>query len=104
MMNPILIIITTEPQKGKAKEISKLLIENKLAACISFKDISSIYFWDNEIHSSNEIELSIKSTIENRDLIIKILKDESSYELPQIIFKEFNSDKDYFNWIKSNVS
>jgi len=102
-MNQILIIITTEPQRDKAKKISKLLLENNFAACISLKDISSSYMWDGEIQSSSEVEITIKSTLENRESIIKILKDKSSYELPQIIFKEFYSDLEYFNWVRSNV-
>tara|TARA_Y100001978_G_C23493945_1_gene337672 strand:- start:162 stop:473 length:312 start_codon:yes stop_codon:yes gene_type:complete len=102
-MNKILIIITTETGRKNAEKISKLLLEKRVAACISLKEISSTYIWEGKIEKSNEIEITIKSTIENRKSIIKILKAKLSYELPQIIFNEIDSDLAYYNWIKRNV-
>ena len=103
-MKKILVIITTEPKRSNAEEISKLLIEKKLAACISLKEISSSYFWEGNIETSNEIEITIKSTLENREVLINTLKNKLSNEVPQIVFKEYDSELDYFNWIKVNVN
>ena len=102
-MNRILLIITTETERKNAEKISNVLLEKRVAACISLKEISSTYFWRGDIETCNEIEISIKSTIENREQIISILKANLSNELPQIIFKEIDSDLDYFNWIKRSV-
>ena len=103
-MNKILVVSTTEPQIYNAEEISKFLLKKKVAACISLKEISSTYYWEGNIEISKEIEITIKSTIENKELIINILKDKLSNKLPQIIFKEFDSEVNYFNWIKRNVN
>tara|TARA_B100000900_G_scaffold273215_1_gene233384 strand:+ start:119 stop:430 length:312 start_codon:yes stop_codon:yes gene_type:complete len=103
-MNSVLIIITTEPQIERAEKISTLLLEKKLAACVSFKEISSTYFWQGKIERTNEIEITIKSIIQHRELLIKILKEKLSNNLPQILLKEFESEMNYFNWIKSNVN
>ena len=103
-MKKILVIITTEPKRSNAEKISKLLIEKKLAACISLKEISSSYFWEGNIETSNEIEITIKSTLENREVLINTLKNKLSNEVPQIVFKEYDSELDYFNWIKVNVN
>ena len=103
-MKKILVIITTEPKRNNAEKISKLLIEKKLAACISLKEISSSYFWEGNIETSNEIEITIKSTLEKREVLINTLKNKLSNEVPQIVFKEYDSELDYFNWIKVNVN
>ena len=103
-MKKILVIITTEPKRSNAEKISKLLIEKKLAACISLKEISSSYFWKGNIETSNEIEITIKSTLEKREVLINTLKNKLSNEVPQIVFKEYDSELDYFNWIKVNVN
>ena len=41
-MNEILLLITSESNKKTAKRIAKLLIQKKLAACISLKDIYKV--------------------------------------------------------------
>ena len=102
-MNKILLIITTEIERKNAEKISKLLLEKRVAACISLKDISSTYFWEGNIETCNEIEISIKSTIDKREQIINILKAKLSNDIPQIIFKEIHSELAYFNWIKKSV-
>ena len=103
-MNKILLLLTTESNKKFAENIAKELIENKLAACVSIKEIDSIYSWDGKICQQNEFEISIKSIPDNRNELIKILKKRISYELPQFIYKEFDSEVDYFNWINESVS
>ena len=98
-MNQILLLITTESNKEKAKEIAKLLIKRKLAACVSIKDIYSIYEWEGKIEEIFEVEITIKSKpILKNDLIV-FLQKKSSYEIPQIIFKKFNSENKYINWV-----
>jgi len=42
-------MITTESSKTNALRMAKLLVKNKLAACVSMKEIFSIYEWDNNI-------------------------------------------------------
>ena len=103
-MNKILIIIATEPQRQNAEKLAKFILEKKLASCISLKEINSSYFWEGTIENSDEIEITIKSTIEKKEILIGLLKEKLSNELPQIIFKEFNSELNYFKWIKSNVN
>ncbi len=103
-MKKILIISTTEPKRSNAEKISKFLIEKRLAACISLKEISSTYFWKGNIETSNEIEITIKSTLKNKEALINTLKSKLSNELPQIVLKEYDSELDYFNWIKLNVN
>ena len=102
-MNRILLIITTETERKNAEKISNVLLEKRVAACISLKDISSTYFWEGNIETCNEIEISIKSTIDKREQIINILKAKLSNDIPQIIFKEIHSELAYFNWIKKSV-
>ena len=48
-MSEVLILTTTESNEKKAKNIAKLLIENKLAACVSLKYIDSIYKWEDDL-------------------------------------------------------
>jgi len=54
-------MITTESSKTNALHVAKLLIQNKLAACVSIKQIFSIYEWDDDLQETKEFEITIKS-------------------------------------------
>ena len=103
-MNKILLLITTESDKKKAKEVAKLLLKKKLAACVSLKDINSIYEWEGKVEEGMEVEISIKSKPELKNDLIVFLKKTISYKIPQILYKEFYSEKGYINWIKKSFS
>ena len=86
-MDQILLLITTESNKKKAKKIAKLLILKKLAACVTLKNIYSIYEWDGKIEEVLEIEITIKSKPKLKNALIDFLQKETSYDIPQIIYK-----------------
>ena len=103
-MKKFLLLVTTEYDKKAAKKIAKLLLKKKLAACVSLKDINSIYEWKGKIEEVNELEIIIKSKPELKNNLIAFLKNMTSYEVPQIIYKKFNSEKKYINWLNNIIS
>ena len=78
-MNKLLLLMTTVPNQLLAEQISNELIERKLAACISIKEIKSIYRWQGNIEENKEFELTIKSIPENLNELTLILKDKSKF-------------------------
>ena len=63
----ILVIIATESSKTNAVRMAKLLIKEKIAACVSIKQIYSVYEWDDDIQETKEFEITIKSKPELKD-------------------------------------
>ncbi len=103
-MNQVLLLITTLYNKKAAKKIAKLLLKEKLAACVSLKDIYSIYEWEGKIEEVNEVEITIKSKPELKKSLIVFLQKMTSYDVPQILYKKFNSEKKYINWVNKSLS
>ena len=103
-MKQVLLLIITEKNKKGAKKIAKLLLKNKLASCVSLKKIYSIYEWEGNIENVKEVEITIKSKPELKNALIVFLKKITSYDLPQIIYKKFNSEKKYLNWVNKSIS
>ena len=103
-MNQVLLLITTEYSKKAAKKIAKLLLKKKLAACVSLKDINSIYEWEGKIEEVNEAEIIIKSKPELKNALIAFLQKKISYDVPQIIYKKFNSERNYIDWVNNYCS
>lgn len=55
------IIVSTFADKDLASITAKLLVEQRLAACVQMFPIDSIYRWKGEICNDSEIMLLIKS-------------------------------------------
>ena len=102
MMKQVLLLVATELNKKAAKKIAKLLLKKKLAACVSLKEIKSIYEWKGKIEEVNEVEITIKSKPELNHALVVFLQKQISYDIPQIIYKKFNSEKKYFNWVNKS--
>ena len=96
-------MITTESNRTNALRMAKLLIQNKLAACVSIKQIFSIYEWDDYIEETKEFEITIKSKPELKDNIINFIHKISTYDVPQIIFKKYHTDMKYFDWLNKTI-
>ena len=102
-MDQILLLITTESNKKTAKKIAKLLILKKLAACVNLKNIYSVYEWEGKIEEIVEVEITIKSKPKLKNALINFLKKKTSYDIPQIIYKKFNSEKKYVKWLNKKI-
>ena len=103
-MNKLLLLITTVPNRLAAERIAKELIEMKLAACVSIKEIKSVYKWQGNIEENIEFEITIKSLPENLKELTLILKEKITYEVPELIYKIFDSEDSYFKWIKNSIN
>ena len=95
-------MITTESNKTKALRVARLLIQNKLAACVSIKQIFSIYKW-GDIEEANEFEITIKSKLEFKDYLIEFLNKNSTYDVPQIIYKKYHAEMKYYDWLSRTI-
>ena len=96
-------MITTESSNANALRMAQLLLHNKLAACVSIKQIFSIYKWDDDIEETKEFEITIKSKPEFKDYLIEFLNKISTYDVPQIIYKKYYSEMKYYDWINKTI-
>ena len=59
----IYLVSTFYPKLNHAKKIAKLVVKNKLAACVNInKNINSIFIWRSKMLDEKEIELNFKTT------------------------------------------
>ena len=96
-------MITTESSRTNALLMAKLLIQNKLAACVSIKQIFSIYEWDDDIEETKEFEITIKSKPELKDHLIDFLQKNTTYDVPQIIYKKYHAEMKYYDWLNKTI-
>ncbi len=96
----IVVFVTTEAGE-EAGLISKVLLEQRKAACISIvTGVNSMYRWQGKIESAHESLLVIKTRAALLDEIIRIVKEIHSNDVPEIIaFPIIGGSHDYLDWV-----
>ncbi len=97
----IIVIYCTVPSKKIAKDITKILMKHKLAACVSMLDnVRSVFSWDGEICEEKEILLMIKTRRTNYGKVKLVIEDVHSYSVPEIIALPIvDCSEDYLKWL-----
>ena len=98
------IVLITAPQ-AEAKELARILVGEKLAACANIIDtVSSIYWWEGKIQDDTEGLLILKTRNDMVDTLIARTKQIHSYAVPEIIaLPIIRGNQDYLNWIDESV-
>ncbi|MFY9103785.1 divalent-cation tolerance protein CutA [Aliarcobacter cryaerophilus] len=98
------IVQTTTSNEEEAKKIAKILIQDKLAACVQLKSIESLYNWDGKLCCERETLLSIKTKKELFSKVKSKILELHSYDTPEIIELDIsNISEDYLKFIKENT-
>ena len=104
MVKNYTMIISTYPNKETAKQTAKLLVEKRLAACIQIMPIESVYLWQGKVCDENEVLLFIKSKSALFDKIADVIKENHTYEIPEIIQIPITDGlPEYMKWIEDGT-
>ena len=97
----IVVIYSTVPSKKMAKEITRILMKHKLAACVSMMDnVRSVFSWDGEICEEKEVLLMIKTRRSHYGKVKLVIEDVNSYVVPEIIaLPIIDCSEDYLKWL-----
>lgn len=100
----VVVFITTAADE-EAELISRVLLEQRKAACVNIVPrVSSLYWWQGNIDSSKESLLVIKTKASLLDEIVKLVKEIHSSDIPEIIAVPIiGGSEDYLEWIGREV-
>ncbi|MBA5942234.1 MAG: divalent-cation tolerance protein CutA [Methanophagales archaeon] len=88
----------------ESEKIARVLVEERLAACVNITDVNSYYRWEGELCKDKESLLMIKTEKSRVDQIIERIREVHSYELPEIIALPIVAGDDkYLAWIGESV-
>ena len=105
MVKKYIIVQTHTNKKQVYRDISRLLIEKKVVACINIYPAAlSVYRYNNEIVEDNEYLVHVKTTSDKFTEIRKIIERLHNYETPEIISLEISEGNEkYFKWIHDEI-
>ncbi len=102
----VVVLVSTFPGVEKAAEVTRTLVEERLAACVNLVPaIRSIYRWQGALHDESETLAIIKTTRERVDAITKRLVELHPYDVPEVL--EVNvagGHPPYLAWVTGEVS
>ena len=98
------ILLTTTDTEEEAVKISNKLIQSSLAACVQVKPVKSYYMWESKLESSEEFQLTIKCCLNQFDKLETVIKQNHSYDVPQIVcYKLDRCSQSYLQFMKNSI-
>jgi len=100
----IVLFITTATAE-EAQQISKVLLNQRKAACVNIvPKVSSLFWWQDKLDSAQESLLIVKTKASQLNEIIKLVKELHSHDIPEIIALPIvGGNQDYLEWIDKEV-
>ncbi|MEP6866336.1 MAG: divalent-cation tolerance protein CutA [Deltaproteobacteria bacterium] len=102
----VVVVLSTFPSSEKAAEIARVLVDERLAACVNLVPaVRSIYRWQGAIHDDVEVLAIMKTTAERaaalRDRLIAL----HPYDVPEaIVLPVTDGPAPYLAWLTGEVS
>ncbi len=99
------IVYVTCSNVEEARKIGRLLVEQRLAACVNIiPQIFSFYWWENEIVADKEAVMLAKTKSSLVKKLIETVKSHHSYQLPAIlVLPVVDGNPDFFNWLREET-
>lgn len=101
-----LVVLTTLPESGDPLDLARMLVEERLAACVSvLAGMDSTYRWQGSVESARERQLIIKTTRQCLDQLQSRLRAMHPYEVPEFLVLDVSSGAQaYLRWLRESTA
>jgi periplasmic divalent cation tolerance protein len=100
-MEKFALIISNFASPEAARSVLRILMQENIIMCGNiFAPHFSIYTWKDKVEEQSEVAVMFKGAWENREHIIKRLRELHPYELPGILLLDAETLPDYAAWLK----
>ena len=102
---PVILVFCTVSTEKEGIAIAEALVEREEAACVNLLPmIRSVFRWKGNVMKETEQFLIIKTTQALFEDVKKTVKEQHSYELPEILVVPVSDgDREALKWIASVV-
>lgn len=104
-MTDQIVVLSTCSSAEEAERLARLLVEQRLAACVSVvAGVRSFYRWQGSVDSSTEWMLLVKSSRSLFAALTAALEQAHSYEVPEVLaLPVVEGAANYLNWLASGL-
>lgn len=98
-------VVSTAPDLERARALARALVEERLAACVSFQPgLASVYRWKGAVEEATEVLLLIKTTAERLPELERAFVRLHPYEVPEFIaFEPTHVAAPYLAWLVAEL-
>ena len=102
---PMLIVLTTTPDRALANTLADEIVRAKLAACVQIlPQMTSVYYWNGEVQRDEEHLLLIKTSTAKFAELETFIRENHTYDTPEIVGIESTSvSAKYREWLEGYV-
>jgi periplasmic divalent cation tolerance protein len=100
-MTDKIVVLTTCSSEEEARRVALRLVEARLAACAAVTPgVTSFYHWKGSLEESREWSLTLKTSRDRFDALVRELQRIHSYEVPEIVaLPILDGSHAYLEWI-----
>jgi periplasmic divalent cation tolerance protein len=85
-MSQLHLVISSCPDRKSAETLARLLVEEKVAACVSLlPGATSFYIWEDRLNEDTEVLLLAKTASAQVGPLMALLAQKHPYRVPEII-------------------
>jgi periplasmic divalent cation tolerance protein len=105
MPNGLVVAMTTCANLEQAERLARLLVEQRLAACVTIGQVvRSIYPWEGQVNADEEVPLMIKTAPERSEELKRAIDEHHPYEVPELLLTDVDDGlKSYVDWARDWV-
>lgn len=99
------IVYATFPDCQSAQDVGRALVEQQLVACVNLlPGMLSIYRWQGEVETAEEVVMIAKTRAELSDNVVKEIEARHSYDTPAAVTVEIaGGSARYLAWIEEET-
>ena len=103
-MSKMKTIYITCKDERETKKIGEFLVNGRLAACVNYFPIASIFRWQGNVEKSKEFGMLIKTKSELVEEVIRKVEELHSYDIPciEVLDVEKGNSK-FLEWVEKET-
>ncbi len=103
--NNAVVILVTAPDADVAASIGRVLVEERLAACVNIvPGLRSLYRWKGELQDEPEVLMLVKARRQDVDPIAARIVELHPYEVPEVVATEIVAGLGaYLDWVQAET-
>ena len=105
-MTKFIEIHWTAGSLDEARKVCRYLVQERYVACAQIIPwIESVYMWNNQLETTQESKVVLKTDARRYDAIKEIIMQNSKYEVPEITYRSIEGGNDeYLSWMEESTA